>query len=581
MSTGYVNRGLAPVPATSRTCVCGGTNSYSGCASCRQQQEVMGRRPRLSSGGLRRRQTAPIGRARIGVPARHSVAGSRPGAAGHPPARQRRLRRAVYPMNGVIMNTWGGGSVWGSTADVGPNSVEPQMTHEPTQSAQRRVETASDLVLVRTADGGTTRLQRQVAAAWSRMVAAARRDGIAAPLLSLQVTGNTAEKQKRAWEAAVKVHGSPAEATLWCTEPGNPASRSGLAFELDLGQRVAGQRARSARSLPAYRWLQSNARRFGFEPAGRSAARWRFVVTPPATATKDDNEIPADLALAGAGAAIGQLGNVLSIAQLGLGIAQFRQGFNNGTFSSNVGEFKHPNTPVDIPWYRAQYELILSARSHNFLADPDTFRYIVSFEYNGYDLRQLMVQNGDSNRLYVSSMTIAFESTGYSPPNSVNYSMATNISGVWSPVIGVFPFRPGVLLVDSRGVCSIHSPIWQPDDKVSISGLRLLSRTHVSGGHSPAPTPPTPQPNGGGSSAPPSNTCADRTRAGCSGPIVTELQQRLNRWLAAGGMTQLSVDGTFSSETAKAVVMFKKAHQLTPSDPVAGPKTWALLRSRY
>ena len=119
--------------------------------------------------------------------------------------------------------------------------------------------------------------------------------------------------------------------------------------------------------------------------------------------------------------------------------------------------------------------------------------------------------------------------------------------------------------------------------KVYIDTLKRTSVTVVRPGTSPnGGSAPGPSPNGGSAPIPsPSGDCAQSTRAGCSGPVVVDLQTRLNRWRASVGMQLIAVDGIFGKDTATAVVQFKQAHNLFPQDGVAGPKSWALLRSRF
>lgn len=65
-------------------------------------------------------------------------------------------------------------------------------------------------------------------------------------------------------------------------------------------------------------------------------------------------------------------------------------------------------------------------------------------------------------------------------------------------------------------------------------------------------------------------------KEGMRGPVVTELQQRLNRTRAALGISQLPVTGTFGPQTRAAVQSFQKMWGLTP-DAAVGPNTWRRL----
>jgi peptidoglycan hydrolase-like protein with peptidoglycan-binding domain len=61
-------------------------------------------------------------------------------------------------------------------------------------------------------------------------------------------------------------------------------------------------------------------------------------------------------------------------------------------------------------------------------------------------------------------------------------------------------------------------------------------------------------------------------REGAKGPLVKNLQARLNRFFT------IDVDGLFGPQTTQAVKAFQSRHNLI-ADGVVGPKTWtALLR---
>ncbi|WP_442771981.1 peptidoglycan-binding domain-containing protein [Paenirhodobacter enshiensis] len=60
-------------------------------------------------------------------------------------------------------------------------------------------------------------------------------------------------------------------------------------------------------------------------------------------------------------------------------------------------------------------------------------------------------------------------------------------------------------------------------------------------------------------------------RRGSRGTAVSQLQARL-AILGAG----IEVDGVFGNDTHRALIAFRKVHELKP-DGIAGPKTWATL----
>lgn len=302
MSAGFNSRTGAPLDASRRPGPCNAFSGFCSCDSCSRQQDEVRRRGSASSGRPRRSSATGTSRPRRAIPTDRSP-GNQPNRAQPPFPPHPRRRRSRVRIPSVISNSGGFCSFCASTADRNVSSANQQWHDEPAEPARVAGGGATDLVLIRTSLGHTTRLQRQVAVAWSRMVSAARRAGIAAPLLSLRATSHTTAMQRRVWEAAVRELGSASEAGLWCVEPGTPAARSGLTIELDLGQLSSHGRMRGARSLPAYRWLQAHARRFGFEPSGRSAARWRFVTTEvPQFRSPLQGETAANLAFAPAAA---------------------------------------------------------------------------------------------------------------------------------------------------------------------------------------------------------------------------------------------------------------------------------------
>lgn len=532
---------------TGPACTCG---SASGCASCAGAAGV------TNEGEFGRRRMVVAGRGRS----------QRPG-------QLRRFRRRGPPVfSGPTL-------IYGSTSDTSwpsepdtPLTTASTVSGHPVSPAPLASGAATDLVQVAMGGSVTVRLQRRAAVAWGRLISAARRAGLASPLLSLRAGNATIKRQRRVWESAVQAHGGEGEAKLWCAVPGTPASQDGLSIEVFLGRRASAGGSQTASSLPAYRWLRANARRFGFVPHGRSAARWSFVET---SAERGVSGELSEVTEAAAAAAAGTASTLLSIGQLGLALWSVAPTLKGGTHStSQTAEYRHANTPTNINWYRTEYEFTIEARSAWTMGSTETFRFAVVFEHNGYDLRQVHVREQGADPLISSSMSVNFGLQPKSANNEVNLSLYVNMSGSWDPVgPGEYAFSPGTLSVDAQGRCQIERGIYQADDKVVLNGLRKLSTVNL-GGVQPQPPGPAPVPGG-------TDSCAARTAAGCSGPVVTELQVRLNRWLNARGMAPLEVDGQWGRKTAGAVVAFKREHQLMPADAVAGPKTWAVLRSRY
>lgn len=139
-----------------------------------------------------------------------------------------------------------------------------------------------DLVTV---PGTKYKLHRLAAEAYLAMVAHARADGIEAPLLRLNDGYRTRERQEELFKAAVARYGSEEEARLWVAKFSN--HETGRAIDLYLGG--SNDRAHaldgSLRQLPAYKWLEKNARRYGFYPYDNPwpGEPWHWEYNPPAS----------------------------------------------------------------------------------------------------------------------------------------------------------------------------------------------------------------------------------------------------------------------------------------------------------
>jgi LAS superfamily LD-carboxypeptidase LdcB len=127
----------------------------------------------------------------------------------------------------------------------------------------------------------TVPLHRLAAEAWAAFTAAAREDGIAAPLL-LPVSGyRSVDEQVWLWEGALAKYGDPDVACLWVARPGTSAHQSGRAVDCHLGYPIESEYADTMRSTPAYLWLVGHARAFGFYPY--DVEPWHWEYNPPSS----------------------------------------------------------------------------------------------------------------------------------------------------------------------------------------------------------------------------------------------------------------------------------------------------------
>src|SRR6478609_1463571 len=121
---------------------------------------------------------------------------------------------------------------------------------------------AADLVTVSGYGGKKIPLHRLAATAWQALVCDARNAGLRAPLL-LPVSGfRDPRRQQRLWDAALRRYGSASEARKWVAPPGSSAHQSGRAIDFYLGGTNSSGNAARLRTLPAYKWLATHARRF-------------------------------------------------------------------------------------------------------------------------------------------------------------------------------------------------------------------------------------------------------------------------------------------------------------------------------
>jgi len=138
----------------------------------------------------------------------------------------------------------------------------------------------ADVVTVDGPNGARVQLHNLAARFWGQLVAAARADGIADPLL-LPVSGyRSSETQRRLFEAAVARYGSEAEARKWVAPPGGSAHQSGRAVDCWMGTSNDSGNVATQRKTAAWTWLTANAARFGFYPY--EAEPWHWEYNPPA-----------------------------------------------------------------------------------------------------------------------------------------------------------------------------------------------------------------------------------------------------------------------------------------------------------
>lgn len=139
--------------------------------------------------------------------------------------------------------------------------------------------------------GRVVQMRIPAARAFLKMVSSARVDGVGI----VPISGyRPIAYQKSLFARAVKRYGSEQKAARWVAPPGYSEHATGWALDLGDESHRATDIEPTFKSTPAFRWLSSNAQRFGFElsfpldnPQGvnHEPWHWRFIGTDGARAT--------------------------------------------------------------------------------------------------------------------------------------------------------------------------------------------------------------------------------------------------------------------------------------------------------
>ena len=136
--------------------------------------------------------------------------------------------------------------------------------------------------------GREVKLRADAAAAWRALVARARDEGVKI----IAISGfRLIAYQEMLFQKAVAKYGSEEAAVRWVGRPGRSEHHTGLAVDLGEEDSPECDVEPPFENTRAFRWLQTNAARFGFElsyprdnPRGvhYEPWHWRFVGTPEA-----------------------------------------------------------------------------------------------------------------------------------------------------------------------------------------------------------------------------------------------------------------------------------------------------------
>lgn len=155
----------------------------------------------------------------------------------------------------------------------------------------KRTPPAYELVNVAGVGGKALQAQRDAWNAYLAMREAAHRAGVPRGVLGVHSALRSTARQRELFEQKVaevmrnnpRLSRAAAEevADDWVARPGGSAHESGRAFDLDLdGGEISGDRIEAMKRAAAWRWLSTNAVRFGFYPYPLEPWHWEY--NPPA-----------------------------------------------------------------------------------------------------------------------------------------------------------------------------------------------------------------------------------------------------------------------------------------------------------
>lgn len=129
----------------------------------------------------------------------------------------------------------------------------------------------------------------------------------------------------------------------------------------------------------------------------------------------------------------------VAVAALGVAIfAEGRQFAQSGSLyhNGNVPSYMHEHTPPDAVWERQTTELHVKAHHPRYGFGAQDFYYRLSYERNGYDIRnaQVDVLRDKSSGMYSSTFGSTWSGQLNSQPSAQVCEIIFNISGEWNPV---------------------------------------------------------------------------------------------------------------------------------------------------
>ncbi len=159
------------------------------------------------------------------------------------------------------------------------------------------------------------------------------------------------------------------------------------------------------------------------------------------------------------------------VAVAGLGLAVFESGrsmLSGGSFSStaNTPSYMHTGTPATAEWAPRTAEAKIRAFHPRIGFGEQFFYFRLSYQKNGYDLRNVQVVplKDKSSSMISSSFNIIWGGQAHSRPKNPRAEIVFNISGTWNPVgRGIASFW-GQLIVKQSGLTfNVDSEQWVYD----------------------------------------------------------------------------------------------------------------------
>lgn len=144
-------------------------------------------------------------------------------------------------------------------------------------SPDQNIDQGYSLVNVPGAFGRTVQLRNDAADALANLQAAARADGIDAPLLQPTSGYRTVSSQQEIWDRNSSKYASPEEERMYVAQPGHSVHQTGRAVDLWLGEGTAQpSQADRLRQTDAWKWLNVNATNYGFYPYSVEPWHWEY-----------------------------------------------------------------------------------------------------------------------------------------------------------------------------------------------------------------------------------------------------------------------------------------------------------------